>query len=68
MRMDKLTNQLQLALAEAQSLALGQDHNFIEPVHLLSALIEQSERSTFAPLSGHLFVTGLTDNPSEHAT
>lgn len=42
MRMDKLTNQLQLALSDAQSLALGKDHNFIEPVHLLSALIDQS--------------------------
>ncbi len=41
MRMDKLTNQLQLALADAQSLALGMDHNFIEPAHLLSALLEQ---------------------------
>tara|TARA_R110002110_G_scaffold415765_1_gene655134 strand:- start:11265 stop:13835 length:2571 start_codon:yes stop_codon:yes gene_type:complete len=40
--MDKLTNQLQSALADAQSLALGKDHNFIEPVHLLSALLEQS--------------------------
>ncbi len=42
MRMDKLTNQLQSALADAQSLALGKDHNFIEPQHLLSALLEQS--------------------------
>jgi ATP-dependent Clp protease ATP-binding subunit ClpB len=42
MRMDKLTNQLQEALADAQSLALGKDHNFIEPVHLLSALLAQS--------------------------
>lgn len=42
MRMDKLTNQLQTALADAQSLALGKDHNFIEPVHLLSALLDQS--------------------------
>ncbi|MEJ2533550.1 MAG: ATP-dependent chaperone ClpB [Halioglobus sp.] len=41
MRMDKLTNQLQMALADAQSLALGKDHNFIEPVHLLSALLTQ---------------------------
>ena len=41
MRMDKLTNQLQNALADAQSLALGKDHNFIEPVHLLSALLAQ---------------------------
>ncbi|MEH6582025.1 MAG: ATP-dependent chaperone ClpB [Halioglobus sp.] len=42
MRMDKLTNQLQSALADAQSLALGRDHNYIEPVHLLLALLEQS--------------------------
>ncbi|MEP1594212.1 MAG: Clp protease N-terminal domain-containing protein, partial [Halieaceae bacterium] len=41
MRMDKLTNQLQSALADAQSMALGKDHNVIEPVHLLSALLEQ---------------------------
>ena len=46
MRMDKLTNQLQLALADAQSLALGKDHNFIEPVHLLAALLQQQGGST----------------------
>jgi ATP-dependent Clp protease ATP-binding subunit ClpB len=42
MRMDKLTNPLQTALADAQSLALGRDHNFIEPQHLLQALLQQS--------------------------
>ena len=41
MRMDKLTHQLQNALADAQSLALGQDHNQIEPVHLMIALLSQ---------------------------
>jgi ATP-dependent Clp protease ATP-binding subunit ClpB len=41
MRMDKLTNSLQTALADAQSLAVGRDHNFIEPLHLLHALLEQ---------------------------
>ena len=41
MRMDKLTNQLQGALADAQSLALGKDHTVIEPVHLLAALLNQ---------------------------
>ncbi|MEH6569725.1 MAG: ATP-dependent chaperone ClpB [Halioglobus sp.] len=46
MRTDKLTNQLQLALADAQSSALGQDNNFIEPVHLLSALLDQSGGAT----------------------
>ena len=41
MRMDKLTTKFQLALAEAQSLAVGQDHQFIEPVHLMIALLDQ---------------------------
>jgi ATP-dependent Clp protease ATP-binding subunit ClpB len=41
MRMDKLTAKFQLALAEAQSLAVGQEHQFIEPVHLLVALLDQ---------------------------
>ena len=51
MRMDKLTNPLQLALADAQSLALGRDHNFIEPQHLLAALLQQSG-SVSKPLLG----------------
>jgi ATP-dependent Clp protease ATP-binding subunit ClpB len=41
MRMDKLTHQLQQVLADAQSLAVGRDHQFIEPVHLLSAMVHQ---------------------------
>jgi ATP-dependent Clp protease ATP-binding subunit ClpB len=41
MRIDKLTNQLQSALADAQSLAVGNDHSAIEPVHLLLALLNQ---------------------------
>jgi ATP-dependent Clp protease ATP-binding subunit ClpB len=41
MRMDKLTNMLQSALQDAQSLAVGRDHQFIEPVHLMAALLEQ---------------------------
>ncbi|MBT8084895.1 MAG: ATP-dependent chaperone ClpB [Woeseia sp.] len=41
MRMDKLTSKFQMALADAQSLAVGQDHQFIEPVHLLIALLDQ---------------------------
>ena len=42
MRMDKLTNPLQQALGDAQSLAVGRDHSMIEPAHLLSALLNQS--------------------------
>ncbi|MCH8219754.1 MAG: ATP-dependent chaperone ClpB [Proteobacteria bacterium] len=41
MRMDKLTSKLQIALADAQSLALGRDNPFIEPVHLMIALLNQ---------------------------
>jgi len=41
MRMDKLTSKFQMALADAQSLAVGRDHQFIEPVHLLLALLDQ---------------------------
>ena len=41
MRMDRLTSKFQMALADAQSLAVGRDHQFIEPVHLMSALLDQ---------------------------
>ena len=41
MRLDKLTSKFQLALAEAQSLAVGQDHQFIEPAHVMVALLDQ---------------------------
>ena len=41
MRMDKLTTKFQMALADAQSLAVGRDHQFIEPVHLMTALMDQ---------------------------
>ncbi len=41
MRMDKLTSKFQLAIADAQSLALGRDHQMIEPAHLLSAMLDQ---------------------------
>jgi ATP-dependent Clp protease ATP-binding subunit ClpB len=39
--MDKLTSKFQMALAEAQSLAVGQDHQFIEPAHVMVALLDQ---------------------------
>ena len=41
MRMDKLTSKFQMALADAQSLAVGQDHQFIEPAHVMVALLDQ---------------------------
>ncbi len=41
MRMDRLTSKFQMALADAQSLAVGRDHQFIEPLHLMIALLDQ---------------------------
>ena len=54
MRMDKLTSKFQSALADAQSMALGKDHQFIEPVHLMIALLDQeggSIKSLLAQIS-----------------
>ena len=41
MRMDKLTAKFQMALADAQSLAVGRDHQFMEPIHVMTALLDQ---------------------------
>jgi ATP-dependent Clp protease ATP-binding subunit ClpB len=41
MRLDSFTSKFQTALSEAQSLALGRDHQYIEPVHLMTALLNQ---------------------------
>jgi ATP-dependent Clp protease ATP-binding subunit ClpB len=49
MRMDRLTSKFQLALADAQSLAVGRDHQFIEPAHVLLALLDQ-QGGTVRPL------------------
>jgi ATP-dependent Clp protease ATP-binding subunit ClpB len=49
MRMDKLTTKFQQALADAQSLAVGRDNQYIEPVHLMAALLDQ-QGGTARPL------------------
>jgi len=46
MRMDKLTTKFQMALSEAQSLAVGRDHQYIEPAHVLAALLDQDGGTT----------------------
>ncbi len=46
MQMDKLTAKFQQALAEAQSLAVGRDHQFIEPLHVMAALLNQDGGTT----------------------
>ena len=52
MRMDRLTSKFQQALADAQSLAVGRDHQFVEPVHLMAALLDQQGGSV-RPLLTH---------------
>ncbi|OOS00371.1 ATP-dependent chaperone ClpB [Haemophilus paracuniculus] len=59
MNFDKFTTKLQEAIAEAQSLAVGKDQAYIEPAHLLYALLKQNDGS-IAPL-----VTALNVQPSQ---
>ncbi|WP_442498390.1 ATP-dependent chaperone ClpB [Methylobacter sp. sgz302048] len=59
MRMDKLTSKFQMALADAQSLALGRDHQFIEPVHVMLALLDQ-EGGSVKPLLAQIGVNTNT--------
>ncbi|MDP5254634.1 MULTISPECIES: ATP-dependent chaperone ClpB [unclassified Vibrio] len=49
MRLDRFTNKFQVAISDAQSLALGRDHLYIEPVHLMVALLDQ-DGSAIRPL------------------
>jgi ATP-dependent Clp protease ATP-binding subunit ClpB len=57
--MDKLTSKFQTALADAQSLALGKDHQFLEPVHLMVALLDQESGSIKPLLAQHTINTQL---------
>lgn len=52
MRLDKFTSKFQIAISDAQSLALGRDNQYIEPVHLMSALLNQ-EGTSIRPLLDH---------------
>lgn len=58
MRIDRLTSKLQLALSDAQSLAVGMDHPGIEPAHLMQALLDQ-QGGSIKPL---LMQTGFDVN------
>src|SRR5258705_3552311 len=51
MRIDKLTTKFQEALGDAQSIAVGQDNPFIEPLHLLAALLDQEDGGSASLLS-----------------
>ncbi|WP_018982941.1 ATP-dependent chaperone ClpB [Salinimonas chungwhensis] len=52
MRLDRFTSKFQIAISDAQSLALGRDHQFIEPVHLMTALLNQ-QGGSIRPLLDH---------------
>ncbi len=56
MRLDRLTNKFQQAIADAQSLALGRDHQYIEPVHVLQALLNQ-KNSTIMTILHHCHIS-----------
>jgi ATP-dependent Clp protease ATP-binding subunit ClpB len=58
MRLDKFTSKFQIAISDAQSLALGRDNQYIEPVHLMSAMLNQQGTSV-RPLLDH---TGINVN------
>ena len=66
MRIDRLTSKLQLALSDAQSMAVGLDHAAVEPLHLLQALLEQQGGSIKPLLMQVGFdVTGLRQTLSQ---
>jgi len=66
MRMDRLTSKFQTALSEAQSLAVGRDHQFIEPEHLMLALLDQDGGSVRHLLSmSNVNVNGLRSKLGE---
>ncbi|MBX3609814.1 MAG: ATP-dependent chaperone ClpB [Hydrogenophaga sp.] len=60
MRLDKLTTKFQEALGDAQSLALGNDHAYIEPVHLLLAMLRQTDGPSSILQRAGVNVPGLT--------
>ena len=59
MRMDKLTTNFQEALADAQSLALGKDHAYIEPAHVVVAMLRQEDGPTSLLQLAGVNVVGL---------
>lgn len=63
MRFDKFTTKFQQALADAQSMALGKDHPYIEPQHLLLALMQQEDGG----IGSLLQRAGITIQPLQQA-
>ncbi len=67
MRADKLTSKFQMALADAQSLAIGRDHQFIEALHVMTALLDQEGGSLRHVLSTSGMNTNLLRSQLGHA-
>ncbi len=57
MRLDRLTSKFQVAISDAQSLALGRDHQYIEPVHIMMSLLNQ-EGGSVRPLMDAVGING----------
>ena len=77
MRQDKLTTKFQQALADAQSLALANDHAYIEPQHLLAAMLDEAppggpvrgtRRGVGAGGRGSQLVTSLVERRAQAAS
>ena len=65
MRLDKLTTKFQEALSDAQTLALGADHAFIEPCHLLSAMLTQDDGPRSLLMRAGVNINGLLKDCEE---
>src|SRR6478736_1754824 len=67
MRQDKLTTKLQEALSDAQSLAVGNDNQYIEPAHILTALLNQDDSGARSLLQRAGVNVGGLQNGLKHA-
>ena len=65
MRLDKLTTKFQEALSDAQTLALGADHAFIEPCHLLAAMLKQDDGPRSLLMRAGVNINGLLKDCEE---
>ena len=65
MRLDKLTSKFQEALSDAQTLALGADHAFIEPCHLLVAMLKQDDGPRSLLMRAGVNINGLLKDSEE---
>ena len=65
MRLDKMTTKFQEALSDAQSLALGADHAYIEPAHLVVAMLKQDDGPRALLMRAGVNINGLLKDSEE---